>query len=736
MRFFSTGILTVWSLCVDRATAECSAWQQQVNLSICNWEGVRANILRDSIYLDGGRLWLQQGYADGCVNQFNNGNFKGFIYSLNLSTSFNTSSDFLSVIKNETIAGGTANNLAPNYVDGVMFSNQDEFYLYGGLRQLTNSSESPPADEVLAFEGYQYGPYRNNWGPGWHSEKLSPNVTRYITNGAGVSAPSENLGFYFSGMRDTQWGPITYDQFNANITANTMITADMFQMREAKWTNQSLPTEILGRANAELVWVPVAESGVLVVVGGVVQPAQLEPTMGLNSSQIEISRRISPTFMKTVSVFDVKSQSWFLQNTTGDIPPQLTQFCSVLASAPDGSSHNIYIYGGYDGIDLNSAPSDDVYVLSLPSFQWMKVHNGTQTHGRSAHRCLKVYPDQMLALGGLRNDPTKCLDGGVIVAFNLNTLRFQDTYDPAIWSEYRVPGIITARIGGSSTGGANKTAPETWTNSSLAAIFARKYPKTIKNYWPYESANGTQAETSKQSEHHFPKWAAAVLGALLGLFLIGSVALGLWLWRRYQRKTQDSLPESFGKRDGPREADSTEVSHLMYGAGPTSPRPGPQSASTGQETRITEPSSIQGSFLTSISPRTVESGGGIVHELQDSSPVELATPYNVQSDTPVTDPISASNPSPVSPATPATLAGETGAATRAFHFRTPSTASSVPSLSIDTMIARRSHPQEPSEIKNRSFVGQKPGISEPDEGRQRMGGQTIFEEELYIRSGV
>ena len=52
------------------------------------------------------------------------------------------------------------------------------------------------------------------------------------------------------------------------------------------------------------------------------------------------------------------------------------------------------------------------------------------------------------------------------------------------------------------------------------------------------------------------------------------------------------------------------------------------------------------------------------------------------------------------------------------------------------MIARRSHPQEPSEIKNRSFVGQKPGISEPDEGRQRMGGQTIFEEELYIRSGV
>lgn len=317
-----------------------------------------------------------------------------------------------------------------------------------GMPHLTNSSDPPPANQVLGYEGYQYGAYRNNWGPGWHTESLPANVTQYITNGAGVSAPSEDLGFYFSGMRAADWGPFTVNQLNSNVTANTLITVDMSTMGDASWTNVTLPAEVPGRANAELVWVPVSDSGVLVAIGGVVDPTQFWQNTGLNTSQTAETKRVSPTFMETVSVYDVKSQKWYLQNTTGDIPPQLTQFCSVLASASDGSSHNIYIYGGYDGIKLNNNPSDDVYILSLPSFKWIKAYNGTQTHGRSSHRCIKIYPDQMLALGGLRVDPTKCLEGGIIVNFNLNNLTFEDSYDPKKWSDYKVPAIVTAQIGG------------------------------------------------------------------------------------------------------------------------------------------------------------------------------------------------------------------------------------------------------------------------------------------------
>lgn len=139
----------------------------------------------------------------------------------------------------------------------------------------------------------------------------------------------------------------------------------------------------------------------------------------------------------------------YLQNTTGDIPPQLTLFCSVVASASDRSSFNIYIYGGYDGVNAGSTPSDDVYILSIPSFVWIKAYSGQPLHGRSGHKCLKVYPDQMFVLGGIfQNDPTICLDGGYVQVFNLNTLEFQDSYSPSNWSNYSVPSIVTEQIGG------------------------------------------------------------------------------------------------------------------------------------------------------------------------------------------------------------------------------------------------------------------------------------------------
>jgi hypothetical protein len=113
-----------------------------------------------------------------------------------------------------------------------------------------------------------------------------------------------------------------------------------------------------------------------------------------------------------------------------------------------------------------------------------------------------------------------------------------------------------------------------------------------------------------------------VIGVLVGLFVIGLLVFGWWLWRRRRRgrrQRPDSVPSTFGKTDGAREADSTEVRQLMYGSGPTSPIPGPQSTSTGMESRANE-SSVQDSVLTSASPRTVESGGGTVYEMHGMIP--------------------------------------------------------------------------------------------------------------------
>lgn len=139
----------------------------------------------------------------------------------------------------------------------------------------------------------------------------------------------------------------------------------------------------------------------------------------------------------------------YLQNTTGDIPaPGRTMFCSVVCSAVDGSSHNIYIYGGYSGQDGEQTPYDDVYVLSLPSFIWIKVYSGTQRHGRSGHQCFRVFPDRMLVVGGLYRDPSFCLDKGIVRSFNLNELHFEEFYSPSSWKEYKVPAPVFRKIGG------------------------------------------------------------------------------------------------------------------------------------------------------------------------------------------------------------------------------------------------------------------------------------------------
>lgn len=105
--------------------------------------------------------------------------------------------------------------------------------------------------------------------------------------------------------------------------------------------------------------------------------------------------------MDNITVFDVgaylrndSEQLWYSQNATGDIPEPRAHFCTVMASAADGSSHNIYLKSGQGS---SNVIFDDLYILSIPSFTWTKVFNGTSP--RFGHTCHKV-GDQMLNVGG------------------------------------------------------------------------------------------------------------------------------------------------------------------------------------------------------------------------------------------------------------------------------------------------------------------------------------------------
>ena len=82
------------------------------------------------------------------------------------------------------------------------------------------------------------------------------------------------------------------------------------------------------RADGVLVFVPGwGEKGVLIGLGG-----------GTNTT---FSNDLS-----TLDVYDIANSVWYHQQTTGTPPSVRVNSCAVVASAPDASSFQIYLYGG------------------------------------------------------------------------------------------------------------------------------------------------------------------------------------------------------------------------------------------------------------------------------------------------------------------------------------------------------------------------------------------------------
>lgn len=498
-----------------------------------------------------------------------------------------------------------------------------------GLALSTNSSTPQDSNQVLGYEAYQYGPYRESWTPGFYEGALPSGVTRYITNGAGVTAASENLGFYFSGMRASDWGPIFYNTNFADTPANTLIEIDMSTMRSEQWTNSSLPSNIIPRANAELVWLPVSAQGVLLAIGGVTAPEEIWP-YGLNSSQEAESRSASPSFMTSIPIYDIASKRWFVQNTTGTPPGQLTEFCSVFAAAKDSSSFNIYIYGGYDGLNADDVPSDDVWILSVPSFHWIKAYSGQTSHGRSGHRCVDPYPNQMFVVGGVHQSQAFCVDG-IIQVFDLNNLEFQDSYNPNTWSTYQVPSVVSVVIGGNTEGGATKTA--TWSDESLSEIFKTKYTGKTATYYPYPLASNVTSTTSGSLSSN-NKWLAPVLGTLLGIVVVGIIIFGfLFARRRRILRRNNSVSNSSASARS-----SNRYMRWVNGIPPVVHEEKSESSMTSSEAAENLPHRSNTSNETNVtSTLTSELGGRPRYELSAAPlvqpakpPVELPTPYHDQ----------------------------------------------------------------------------------------------------------
>lgn len=270
--------------------------------------------------------------------------------------------------------------------------------------------------------------------------------------------------------------------------------------------------------------------------------------------------------MNIIDIYDVANSTWYKQSTSGPSPPIRVDPCAVVAAAPDGTSFNVYLYGGQNLIPYgNQTQYSDMWILTIPSFTWVQVDMKGQSEppARAGHTCT-MRDGQMVVVGGYVGTEISCDSPGIYV-FNASSLQWSNgftalasssggsgggsessqTQDSSVLQGsigYQVPGLVQSIIGGSSMGGATASQPAA--GSATAGPIATGKPPTFtvtqsgstvvqtSNPTGTSSSSGPgQSATAKNSGPNVGAITAGVIAAALAV-LAGYLAFCTWLYRR------------------------------------------------------------------------------------------------------------------------------------------------------------------------------------------------------------
>lgn len=249
--------------------------------------------------------------------------------------------------------------------------------------------------------------------------------------------------------------------------------------------------------------------------------------------------------MRKVLVYDSGTGSWYAQATTADgsdFPDGRWHFCAVAASAPDNSSHNIYVYGG-ESRELVPDALDDMWILSVPSFHWLRVD--VDSVPRKSVGCTTVAERYMVTYGGTKpgwgkeGDEDECdQENYGLRLFDMSSLAWTSRYEgpPSGTHAFTVPKRVFDAIGGNKQGNATQTAPTAgFETPGLASLFQKSRPMSSTS--PSLPTDSTSTISSKKSTN-----TGAIAGGVgVGLAVIGIVVLGVFCLMRRRKKRSTAL---------------------------------------------------------------------------------------------------------------------------------------------------------------------------------------------------
>ncbi|RMZ72033.1 kelch repeat [Pyrenophora seminiperda CCB06] len=521
------------------------------------WSGQSA-IVNGTLYMYGFRRTTE---AQQTQNTWNND-----FLTLDLTQSWQVSSPALTGLPKP--AGPPAVSL------GQLWASHESLWLYGG--QFSDSPIVQPANNSI----WEYKIASKQWAEhadpktsaGQKAENDGQSVQR-VAEGAGLTVSTLGRGFYFAGHLDfltTQgWSnqiarvylksllEFTFPgQSNnaVNSLQNGKTAGSDGAFRNITYGGLQNTASFPERADSALVYVPgFGDEGLLIGVTG-----------GDNATF---------TQMNTVDVYDIAASTWYKQTTSGKTPSYRVNPCTVVAAATDGSSYNIYMYAGQDLEPAGKQTQrDDMWILSIPSFTWIEVNQGTDKASmpppRAGHLC-QAWDAQMIVMGGY-NTNLGCDAPGIYV-FNMSSLSWSNQFTSVTGKNalqqynsqdkgstgnplsqqinqrgfgvkagiegsygYAVPEAVQSVIGGKATGGATLTAPvQTPTSGPLATGKPQTYTMTGPDGAKITHViNGNpQAINTGDSG---PNIAAIVAGVIAGVFFVVAAyfAFCAWIYRR------------------------------------------------------------------------------------------------------------------------------------------------------------------------------------------------------------
>ncbi|KAK8908496.1 hypothetical protein QC760_002871 [Botrytis cinerea] len=430
----------------------------------------------------------------------------------------------------------SANAFSSVVLKGALFSGTsggNGIYLYGGTEQSMNTSfygytdPTSPNQTLLSYDVAQ-----NQWA----SINVDSTIPEKPSFGASADVPDQGLGFYFNGeINNGSSTETTSIPAGSSVPLEGMVMLNMTDNTTRNISTAAIDTN--SRTGGLLQYIPgigANGKGILIQFGGMYRQA--------GELSDELGGTLAP--MDQINIFDINSAynggngSWYTQQASGNIPPRRIDSCTVVATAPDNSSYNIYLYGGQDG---GSVSYDDVFVLSLPSFTWIQVYESVPGSPRFGHTCHLVGNRQMLTVGGAQKKYSSYCDwesSGVAI-YDMYALSWKSTfYHDA--NKYIVPENITDIIGGNSSGFAQLNRPsKDFTNANVASLFSKALLTTNTNTSSTTNTTGSttansSATTSAASNNvsHGASTgviAGATIGVVVAVLIISSL---VWVWRR------------------------------------------------------------------------------------------------------------------------------------------------------------------------------------------------------------